>query len=112
MQKAQPLLSGMRIAAYQSLYESSLAFAVRKAVTGEEQKSELLQKTKSLTHECDELRQALIDQTVRLRWERHIPSSVRRSELTRSMRKKTRSGSSFIKELSLETSLNMTLPGT
>ena len=31
----------MRIAAYQTLYESSLAFAVRKAVQGEDEKSEL-----------------------------------------------------------------------
>mmetsp|Transcript_47409 Transcript_47409/g.148328 ORF Transcript_47409/g.148328 Transcript_47409/m.148328 type:complete len:189 (-) Transcript_47409:2186-2752(-) len=56
----------MRIAAYQSLYESSLAFAVRKAVTGEEQRNELLHQTKNLTNECEELRHALHDQTVRM----------------------------------------------
>lgn len=58
------MLTGMRIAAYQSLYESSLAFAVRKAVTGEEQRNELLHQTKNLTNECEELRHALHDQTV------------------------------------------------
>mmetsp|Transcript_28401 Transcript_28401/g.44309 ORF Transcript_28401/g.44309 Transcript_28401/m.44309 type:complete len:109 (+) Transcript_28401:551-877(+) len=38
----------MRIAAYQTLYESSLAFAVRKAVQGEEEKSELESKIKEM----------------------------------------------------------------
>ena len=38
----------MRIAAYQTLYESSLAFAVRKAVQGEEEKSTLETKMKEI----------------------------------------------------------------
>mmetsp|Transcript_21928 Transcript_21928/g.52035 ORF Transcript_21928/g.52035 Transcript_21928/m.52035 type:complete len:245 (+) Transcript_21928:57-791(+) len=40
--------SRMRIAAYQTLYESSLAFAVRKAVQGEDEKSELEMKIKDM----------------------------------------------------------------
>lgn len=38
----------MRIAAYQTLYESSLAFAVRKAVQGEEEKNVLEGKIKDM----------------------------------------------------------------
>ena len=38
----------MRIAAYQTLYESSLAFAVRKAVQGEEEKNVLETKIKNM----------------------------------------------------------------
>jgi dynein light intermediate chain len=39
----------MRIAAYQTLYESSLAFAVRKAILAESEKLELEQKVKLVT---------------------------------------------------------------
>ena len=38
----------MRIAAYQTLYESSLAFAVRKAVQGEEEKAVVENKVKEI----------------------------------------------------------------
>lgn len=38
----------MRIAAYQTLYESSLAFAVRKAVQGEEEKNILDKKMQDM----------------------------------------------------------------
>ena len=38
----------MRIAAYQTLYESSLAFAVRKAVQGEEEKAVVENKIKEI----------------------------------------------------------------
>lgn len=45
----------MTIQAYQTLYESSVAYGMRKALQAEQRKSEMLIKINQLNDNCDEL---------------------------------------------------------
>lgn len=50
----------MNIQAYQTLYESSIAYGMRKALMAEQYKSDMEAKIKSLEKECDDLDQEII----------------------------------------------------
>ena len=45
----------MTIQAYQTLYESSIAYGMRKALMAEQKKNEMQTNIKTLTDQCDEL---------------------------------------------------------
>eukprot|EP00347_Sterkiella_histriomuscorum_P021477 403333842 len=51
----------MTIQAYQTLYESSIAYGMRKALQAEQRKSEMLIKINQLNDNCDELEQEVDD---------------------------------------------------
>jgi len=51
----------MTICAYQTLYESSIAFGMRKALTAEQRRKTQEKKFQSLTHGCDELASDVVD---------------------------------------------------
>ena len=51
----------MNIQAYQTLYESSIAYGMRKALMAEQYKSEMENRIKTLEKECEELREEIDD---------------------------------------------------
>lgn len=51
----------MTIQAYQTLYESSIAYGMRKALQAEQRKAEMLIKINQLTDTCDELESEVDD---------------------------------------------------
>merc|ERR1712224_1019182 len=51
----------MTICAYQTLYESSIAFGMRKALTAEQRRNTQSKKLKNLEAACDELEQDVVD---------------------------------------------------
>eukprot|EP01062_Namystynia_karyoxenos_P066632 TRINITY_DN6053_c3_g2_i1.p1 TRINITY_DN6053_c3_g2~~TRINITY_DN6053_c3_g2_i1.p1 ORF type:complete len:229 (+),score=88.26 TRINITY_DN6053_c3_g2_i1:82-768(+) len=55
----------MTIANYRTLYESSVAFGMRKALQAEQQKADMQQDIKGLEKDCDELRRQVADLTER-----------------------------------------------
>ena len=64
----------MNIQAYQTLYESSIAYGMRKALTAEQYKSDMENKIKTLEKECEDLDQEIQDK------EREIEDMIRDEE--------------------------------
>ena len=52
----------MTIQAYQTLYESSIAYGMRKALQAEQSKAEMLIKIQNIEDECAELEEEVEDQ--------------------------------------------------
>jgi dynein light intermediate chain len=51
----------MTIQAYQTLYESSVAFGMRKALQAEQRKAEMIMKIRQLENTCDNLEQKVME---------------------------------------------------
>ena len=51
----------MTVQAYQTLYESSVAYGMRKALQAEQRKAEMLIKMNQLSAACDELEQIVLE---------------------------------------------------
>ena len=49
----------MTVQAYQTLYESSIAYGMRKALTAEQKKMEMTGKIKDLEDNCEDLQQEM-----------------------------------------------------
>ena len=84
----------MRIAGYQTLYESSLAFAVRKAVQGEDDKADLESKIKEMLSD----RKEQLKQIQELQ-ERHDTQDSREEERWAAMKQKQHQEIKVAKEL-------------
>ena len=73
----------MVVQAYQTLYESAIAFGMRKALQAEQRKTEMQQQIKQLDQTCDDLHREVE------RLEQEIDDMVRRDEEERQTEQKS-----------------------